>query len=67
MIWELRSMISKIQKFFDDVKKEMSKVSWPTREELSTSTLVVVVVTFLFTVFIFVADLVFSTVLQYLY
>ncbi len=60
-------MISKIQKFFDDVKKEMSKVSWPTREELSTSTLVVVVVTFLFTVFIFVADLVFSTVLQYLY
>jgi len=60
-------MISRIQRFFEDVKKEMGKVSWPTREELGNSTLIVVVVTFLFTIFIFVADLVFSTVLQYLY
>ena len=57
-------MISKITKFFNDVKVEMAKVSWPTREELINSTMIVAVVSILFTVFIFVADLILSRVIQ---
>jgi preprotein translocase subunit SecE len=57
-------MISKITKFFNDVKVEMAKVSWPTREELINSTMIVAVVSILFTIFIFVADLILSRVIQ---
>ena len=57
-------MISKITKFFNDVKVEMAKVSWPTREELINSTMIVAVVSILFTSFIFIADLILSQVIQ---
>ncbi len=57
-------MISKITKFVNDVKVEMAKVSWPTREELINSTMIVAVVSILFTTFIFVADLIISRVMQ---
>ena len=60
-------MISKITKFINDVKVEMAKVSWPTREELINSTMIVAVVSILFTTFIFVADLIISRVIQLFY
>ena len=57
-------MISKITKFVNDVKVEMAKVSWPTREELINSTMIVAVVSILFTTFIFVADLILTQAIQ---
>ena len=57
-------MISKITKFVNDVKVEMAKVVWPTREELINSTMIVAVVGVLFTLFIFVADMILSRVIQ---
>ena len=57
-------MISKITKFFNDVKVEMAKVSWPTREELINSTMIVAVVSILFTSFIFIADLILTQAIQ---
>ncbi len=60
-------MIKKIQKFLEDVKTEMNKVSWPTREELLNSTVIVIVVSIVFTIFIFLADLVFSNLVQIFY
>ena len=57
-------MISKLTKFVNDVKTEMAKVSWPTREELINSTMIVAVVSILFTAFIFLADIVISRVVQ---
>ncbi len=57
-------MISKIMKFVNDVKVEMAKVVWPTREELINSTMIVAVVGVLFTLFIFVADMILSRVIQ---
>lgn len=38
------SMISKIANFFKEVKIEMKKVSWPTRQETIRYTLMVVLV-----------------------
>lgn len=60
-------MIKKIQQFIEDVKIEMAKVSWPTRSELMNSTMIVVVVSILFTVFIFVSDVIISRVIQLFY
>ncbi|MBD3379451.1 MAG: preprotein translocase subunit SecE [Candidatus Omnitrophica bacterium] len=49
-----------ITKFVGQVKTEMKKVAWPSREELISSTIVVLVSTFLLAVFIGVCDLVLS-------
>ncbi len=60
-------MFKKIKKFLDEVKVEMSKVSWPTHQELVNSTIIVVVVSLLFTVYIFLADLLISQIVKIFY
>ncbi len=50
-------MINKIKDFFTGVKVEMKKVSWPTFEELKSSTAVVIVFAIMIAVFLFVVDL----------
>ncbi|MGD9898032.1 MAG: preprotein translocase subunit SecE [Calditrichaceae bacterium] len=60
-------MIKKIQQFIEDVKTEMAKVSWPTRPELTNSTVVVIAVSIAFTLFIFFADTIISKLIQLFY
>ena len=60
-------MFQKISKFFKDVNSEMSKVSWPTRHELKGSTIIVIVVTFFFAIFIFLIDHVLSRLINIIY
>ena len=50
-------MIEKISKFLKEVKLEMRKITWSTREEVITSTIVVVVVSLLLAIFIGAVDL----------
>lgn len=38
------------------VKAEMQKVTWPSRQELTTSTIAVFIMVFLAAIFLFVAD-----------
>lgn len=59
--------MSKITQYFEDVRKEMGKVSWPTQNELVEQTLVVFVFSLIVSLFIFGIDNVFSTVLELLY
>ncbi|MBD3386358.1 preprotein translocase subunit SecE [candidate division KSB1 bacterium] len=60
-------MIQKITKFLSDVKNEMSKVSWPTRNELKSQTIIVIVVSLFFAAFIFVIDHILSRLLGLIY
>ena len=53
-------MIKKIPKFIGEVKVEMSKVTWSTREELIHSTLIVLGVMAFLSVYIGIVDLFFS-------
>jgi preprotein translocase subunit SecE len=53
-------IITAINEYVKDVRVEMSKVSWPTREELRESTLVVIVMVFVISIFIGVVDRVLS-------
>lgn len=53
-------MIEKISKFLKEVRLEMQKITWSTREEVITSTIVVVVVSLLLAIFIGAVDLGFS-------
>lgn len=49
-------MFQKISKYFSEVGQELSKVSWPSREELYGSTLVVIVLCVILSVFFFFVD-----------
>ena len=60
-------MIKRIQQFIKDVKVEMGKVAWPTHNELVNSTLIVVVVSLLFTAYIFLADLIIAQAVKLFY
>jgi preprotein translocase subunit SecE len=47
---------NKIIGFFTDIVKEMKKVTWPTREELKESTMVVIATSLIFAVFVYAVD-----------
>lgn len=49
-------MIRRIVKFITDVRFEMTKVSWPTKDELLGSTYVVIILSIILALFIFASD-----------
>jgi len=49
-------MFEKAKKFMIDVRTEMGKVSWPTRNELRGSTMVVIVTVIIMAIFIGLVD-----------
>jgi preprotein translocase subunit SecE len=53
-------MFEKIKQFFKEVRFELTKVTWTTREELVYSTIIVIVVSLVLAVFIGVVDVVLS-------
>jgi preprotein translocase subunit SecE len=55
-------MWNKLTNFVKDVRTEFSKVSWPTREDLVSSTGVVLAFSAIFAVFIGMFDLIISFV-----
>ena len=57
-------MVKKIQNFLKDVRFELSKVSWPTWEELKSSTYVVLSLSMLLIAFLFFIDLVLARILN---
>ncbi len=60
-------LLTKPRQFVRDVKFEMSKVSWPTIEDLKGSTMVVIVLSLAFAVYIFAADWVLTQLVKLLY
>ncbi len=60
-------MIAQTRQFLLDVNKEMKKVSWPTREQLRESTLVVIVTTLIITAIVFIIDQAMTQVMNFLF
>jgi len=56
-------MVKKIKAFLSEVRAEMQKVTWPTREELTGSTGVVLITMLFLSTFIGIADFLLSYVL----
>ncbi|OGF47365.1 MAG: preprotein translocase subunit SecE [Candidatus Firestonebacteria bacterium RIFOXYA2_FULL_40_8] len=59
-------MFKKINDFIKEVKVEMTKVSWPGREELIGSTVVVISVVVILSAFTGIADVIISKVLEFI-
>ena len=60
-------MKEKIINFFNDVVKEMKKVTWPTKEELKESTTIVIVVCLMLAAFTYVVDMAVSQIIRGLF
>ena len=58
--------MSKIVSFFNDVKIELNKVSWPTWDDLKNSTYVVLNLSLILILFLFFVDLILSKILSYI-
>ena len=48
--------IARVRDFVKEVQVESTKVSWPTRNELRDSTIVVIVAVVILTVFVYMVD-----------
>ncbi|HEC78655.1 MAG TPA: preprotein translocase subunit SecE [candidate division WOR-3 bacterium] len=57
-------MINKVIDYLKKVYMEMRKVTWPTRKELTNSTIVVIIISAIVALIIFVLDTIFSNVLR---
>ncbi len=57
-------MANKFVNFLNDVKLEMGKVSWSTRDELIGSTIVVLVSLAILSIFIGICDVILSTIVN---
>jgi preprotein translocase subunit SecE len=57
-------MKEKIKIFFEDVVKEMKKVTWPTKAELFEATKIVIVVCIILAGFTYVIDMIINQVIQ---
>ncbi len=58
------TMKEKIINFFNDVAKEMKKVTWPSKEELKESTAIVIVVCLILAVFTYIIDMSLTWILK---
>ena len=67
MIEKITSLLQKVTNFYREVVVEMGKVSWPSREQLQVSTIVVMVVTLIFAAFIGAFDALLSMIVDAIY
>ena len=61
------NFFQKIAKFFSEVKIELTKVAWSTRQELIGATIAVISTTALLAVFIGIIDVILSKVLSLMF
>lgn len=59
-------MANKISKYYEDVRIEMKKVNWLTKDELLGSTTVVAVFSVIMSLFLFVSDFSISELISFL-
>ena len=57
-------MANRVANFFKDIKLEMIKVSWPSKDELIGSTVIVLVSLAILSVFIGVCDIILSKIIN---
>jgi preprotein translocase subunit SecE len=56
-----------VVEYVSDVNKEMRKVSWPSRNELISNTLITLLATAVVSLYIYAADQVISRILEFIY
>jgi len=52
--------------FFREVRAELKKVTWPSRNEIYSTTLIVIIATFFFGFYLYFMDVIFSWVISHI-
>jgi preprotein translocase subunit SecE len=56
--------LTNIRQFWHDVKAEMKKVSWPVRNEVVNTTIIVIIAIFFFAFYLYLADNLFGYLIK---
>lgn len=59
-------MFKKIGDYLRGVRTELGKVTWPTREQLMESTAITLTLSIILAIFIFVADIIISRIINFI-
>ena len=62
--WDDRGVLKRAQEFFGEVLAEFRKVTWPNRQELTNSTVVVITVTVVVAFFLGGVDIVLARIVE---
>ncbi|MCX8057119.1 MAG: preprotein translocase subunit SecE [Ignavibacteria bacterium] len=57
-------MKEKIINYFNDVVREMKKVTWPTQEELKGSTQLIIITCIILAIFVYIIDQILSNIFK---
>jgi preprotein translocase subunit SecE len=58
--------LAELKAFFIEVRSELKKVTWPSRNEVRATTIVVIITTIIFGFYLYGMDLVFSWLLSFI-
>jgi len=61
------ALLNKPALFLNEVKTEMSKVSWPKFDELKASTWIVIIISIFFAAYVFVLDQALTQLMKLIY
>jgi len=64
---KIKDSFRNIIEFVKDTRKELNNVSWPTRRELVSTTMVVIVAVFFFGFFLWAVDFLVSNVMDFVF
>jgi preprotein translocase subunit SecE len=59
-----RTFVQNVKTFFESVKLELSKVTWPTRKETVATTGVVIIIVFMISIYLGLCDVVLSKLMR---
>ena len=62
-----KQWVATVREFFRDTKTEMTKVTWPTKNEVIGTTAVVIISTIVFALFLWGCDVVFYKAIDFLF
>lgn len=60
------AIVESIKNYFKGVKTEWGRVSWPDRRQVTVETISVIIIVFVFTVAIYLIDVVFKGILGFI-
>jgi preprotein translocase subunit SecE len=67
LVERMKNWPERFRTFYEGVRREMKLVTWPNREQVQSTTVVVLVTVFLFALYFFVVDYALSSTISRLY
>jgi preprotein translocase subunit SecE len=64
---QVSGWFGRARRFIADVRAELGRVTWPTRREVWATTVVVIIVSILFGIYLFAVDLILSAIVAWVF